>query len=226
MNQLITAEYKALYKHGYSGDMYDIVKRIVQRGNAVPIDINIISAPTHPMPIPGTAEDVFFQHRLDTLIEHLNNQYDEPTNGMLHFQLRGIAYYHLDRFPEDIPLDTIATDEWHVPDSFTLRVLPFYQPYIETENPPFGPREIRKRGLYHARGLIDMHAETVIAQRSYPSLLTHEIGHGIFGYEHHPPKGDHLKQGLCIMNADNFSAGLQRFCTEDRTFLEKLAGVV
>lgn len=152
MKQLITAQYQSLHRHGDLGDMYDIVKRVVRQGNAVPIDINIISATTHPMPIHGTAEEMFSQQRLDTLIEHLNKQYDEPTKGKLHFQLRGIAYYHLDRFPEDIPLDAIATDEWHVPDSFTLRVLPFYQPYVGEQNPLFDPTEIWKdRSLPRAR---------------------------------------------------------------------------
>src|SRR3989338_3285071 len=109
MKQLITAQYQSLHWHELTGDMHEVVQKLVRRGNAVPIDVNVVSAPTHPFPIPGNAEEVFSKERIDALIEHLNHQYEEPTKGKLRFQLRGIAYYHVDRFPDDIPLDAIAT---------------------------------------------------------------------------------------------------------------------
>ncbi len=222
MRQLITAAYQQRYWHDEQGDMYQIVKDIIHSGKAVPIDIAVISSPNHPFPIQGTPEEVISEERINTLLEHLNQQYGEPTEGKLQFQRRGISYYHIEEFPEGVPLDIIATDKAHLPSGFTLRVLPFYQPYVGEESPLFGRVHVEPMGRYHARGLIDMHADIVILQRTFPSLLAHEIGHGIFGYGHHVPSEDHLQQGNCIMNAKNYAERSGRFCVYDKEKLERL----
>ena len=222
MRQLITAKYQTQYWHDTHGDMFHVVKDIVHAKLPVPIDIAVISSPRFPLPLEGSPEEVISTQRIDALLQNLNKQYEEPTTGKLHFQLRGLAYYDEENFPEYMPLDSIATDEHHSPVGFTVRIIPFYQPYKREDNTLFGPVTVGPSGRYHARGLIDMHAETIVLPRTYSSLLAHEIGHGIFGYGHHLPARDHLKEGECIMNADNYSQAPLRFCGEDKQTLERL----
>ncbi len=222
MRQLITAKYQAEYWHDTHGDMFHVVRDIVRTKLPVPLDIAVISSPRFPFPLEGTPEEVISAERIDALLQNLNRQYEEPTHGKLHFQLRGLAYYNEESFPEYCPLDSIATDEQHASIGFTVRIIPFYQPYTGEDNPFFGPVTVGPSGRYHARGLIDMHAETVVLLRTYPSLLAHEIGHGIFGYGHHLPAKDYLNEGECIMNADNYSQAPFHFCEGDKRTLEKL----
>src|SRR3989338_2174075 len=113
MRQLITREYQAQYWRDAPGDMFYIVRDVVHRKLTVPIDVAVISSSQFPFPLEGTPEEVFSEARIDALLHNLNKQYGEPTNGKLQFQLRGLAYYNEERFPEYCPLDSIATDELH-----------------------------------------------------------------------------------------------------------------
>ncbi|MBS3151889.1 hypothetical protein J4230_00605 [Candidatus Woesearchaeota archaeon] len=150
----------------------------------------------------------YTERQLNTIINYLNNSYGLPTKDRLNFSSRKFVMHTvkitdiLDSCCLELPGDEVVDLSSKI-DSITVRIIPRLS----------HPSKFNvEQGFYHANGVLDIYQSPVLRG----DILAHEIGHGIFGYDHHEIKGC-LMDSTSNKNEPNIS-----FCEEDQKVLARL----
>ncbi len=217
-------EYLEFYsRNNGKGDLFDSIKENIENKGSciIPIEFYLIGYKTKEgnyidgIGVPGANIRVYrtpdlwmhfeksVRSELDDWITYLNNTYGKTTNGKLGFSLKSFETkeYSIDELIEGIDLPGDNAEEFN--GSLIVR----FEPRILSAH-NYGVEQASYSGI----GLVEIFYEAISKSKS--SALAHEIGHGIFGYDHHEERG-------CLMDPKIDSEDLY-FCQECNNTLVKL----